>query len=373
MIGKIKQLYLKLGWKTSRKLIIFTSDDWGSIRVPSKSARQSLIDDGFNMDSNRFNRFDTLESDSDMEMLFEVLTKHKDANGNPAVFTALTNVANPDFKRIEATDFSEYHYEPFTETLNNYPDSSKVYNLYKEGIAGNIFRPEFHGREHLNVNRWMNALQSGNKKARRAFESGFYMPDRADMLTEGARNFGSAFDLDVPSEIADHGAIVTDGLTMFSDLFGYKATLFTAPSQIYNTNIEKSLYDGGIRMIDVPTLQKVPVGHGKEHKKLRFIGKKNKLGQRYITRNAVFEPNMNETSNGVDSCMAGIEQAFKARKPAIISNHRAAFTGSIEPNNRSKGLKALDELLALILKKWPDAEFISAAKLYEIMNDRPGR
>ncbi|MCR5861697.1 hypothetical protein LRS05_05910 [Flavobacterium sp. J372] len=77
---------------------------------------------------------------------------------------------------------------------------------------------------------------------------------------------------------------------------------------------------------------------------------------------------MNESGNGVNSCLADIEKVFKAKKPAIISNHRAAFTGSIDPANRDKGVKALDELLTAILKKWPDAEFISAAALYDIMN-----
>lgn len=368
MIGKIKQLYFRLGWKTSRKLIVFTSDDWGSVRVASNEARENLKAKGFNMDSNRFNRFDTLESSADMEALFEVLSKHKDHIGNKAVFTALTNVANPDFKKIKESGFSKYHYEPFTETLKNYPEHSAVYDLYKQGISENIFRPEFHGREHLNVNRWMAALQAGNKNALTAFEHGFYIPDRADMLTEGAKNFGAAFDVDFPADVSQHEAIVADGLNLFRQLFGYKAKLFTAPSQIYNSGIEKTLAAEGIKLLDVPTLQKIPAGYGKEKKKLRYIGKKNGLGQRYITRNAVFEPNMNELGNGVNSCLADIEKVFKAKKPAIISNHRAAFTGSIDPANRDKGVKALDELLSAILKKWPDAEFISAATLYDIMN-----
>lgn len=363
----VKFIYNLLGWKTSRKLVVFTSDDWGSVRVASAEAREQLIAKGFNMESNRFNRFDTLESAADMEMLFEVLAKHKDKNGNKAVFTALTNVANPDFRKIEESGFSKYYYEPFTETLNNYGNTG-VYDLYKQGIGEGIFITEFHGREHLNVNRWMNALQSGNKNAMTAFSHGFYLPDRADMLTAGAKNFGPAFDIDVPTDVTEQESIVTEGLWLFEELFGYKATLFTAPAQIYNTNLEKSLAQSGVKLLDVPAMQKVPAGHGKYNKKIRFIGKKNNLGQRYITRNAVFEPNMTDTNNGVQSCLADIEKAFKVKKPAIISNHRAAFAGSIDPKNRDKGVKALDELLYGILKKWPDAEFISVAGLNTIMN-----
>ncbi|MGV3461107.1 MAG: polysaccharide (de)acetylase [Flavobacterium sp.] len=369
MIGKIKQLYYKLGWKTSRKLIVFASDDWGSIRVASVQARENLKAKGFNMDSNRFNQFDALESGADMAALFDVLSKHKDHNGNPAVFTALTNVANPDFQKIEASGFRAYHYQPFTTTLQSYPEHVNVYTLYKQGIDANIFRPEFHGREHLNVNRWMNALQSGNKNALLAFEQGFYLPDRTDMLTENAKNFGPAFDVDVAGDVIDHEKIVTEGLELFESLFGYKATLFTAPAQVYNTGIEKALANGGVKLLDVPAVQNIPTGHGKQSKKLRFTGKKNKLGQRYITRNAVFEPNMNDADNGVNSCLSDIESAFKMKKPAIISNHRAAFSGGISAANRDKGIKALDELLTAILKRWPDAEFISAAELNRIMSN----
>lgn len=367
MIGKIKQLYYKLGWKTSRKLIIFTSDDWGSIRVASSQAREKLKTQGFNMDSNRFNRFDVLESDADMESLFDVLSKHKDNAGNPAVFTALTNVANPDFEKIKASGFTQYYYQPFSETLKSYHQHANVYSLYKQGIEANIFRPEFHGREHLNVNRWMDALKSGNKNALLAFESGFYLPDRADMLTEGAKNFGPAFDMDLPADITGHQDIISDGLDLFEKLFGYNATLFTAPAQIYNTGIEKVLAGHGIKMLDVPAVQNIPAGYGKHSKKLRFMGKRNRQGQRYITRNAVFEPNMNDSDDGVNTCLAGIETAFRMKKPAIISNHRAAFSGGISLENRDKGVRALDELLTAILKKWPDAEFISAAELNRIM------
>ena len=36
-------------------------------------------------------------------------------------FTPLTIVANPDFSKIRDSDFSEYFYESFAETLKRYP------------------------------------------------------------------------------------------------------------------------------------------------------------------------------------------------------------------------------------------------------------
>ena len=75
---------------------------------------------------------------------------------------------------------------------------------------------------------------------------------------------------------------------------------------------------------------------------------------------------MSQNDNGISRCMYDIEQAFNVKQPAIISNHRASFVGGIDENNRTKGLKALDELLENILTKWPDVEFVKPAILQEI-------
>ncbi|OYQ32111.1 hypothetical protein CHU92_14645 [Flavobacterium cyanobacteriorum] len=357
------------GWKTKRQLVIFTSDDWGSVRVPSAEARENLSKNGISMDSNRFNRFDTLESNKDMECLFEILTKHKDRKGCHPVFTALTNVANPDFETIEKSAFTEYAYEPFTTTLSKYEGRDKVYEMYKQGIAQHIFVPEFHGREHVNINRWMKALHAGHEVSIKAFREHFYFIDDADLLPEIKKGFDCAFDIDSPTEVQGHKAIIKDGLDLFENLFNYRASFFTAPSMIFSPAIEIELKDSGIEVIDVPRLQKIPLGNNRYKKKLNFMGSKNTHKQFYVTRNAVFEPNIQDDSDSIGSCLKNIAEAFKNNSPAIISNHRAAFTGGLNPENREKGIKALDCLLGKIVDTWPNVEFITMKQLHYIMNN----
>jgi len=41
------------------------------------------------------------------------------------------------------------------------------------------------------------------------------------------------------------------------------------------------------------------------------------------------------------------------------------FCGHLDERNRRQGLVALDELLAGIVKRWPDVRFISADQLVE--------
>lgn len=370
MLEKLKRIQNYLGFRTTRKLIVFLSDDWGGVRVRSKEAREALIKAGIPMDGNRFDRFDMLESNEDLEGLFEVLLAHRDHKGNHPVFTAVANVANPDFEKIQASGFSEYHYEPFTETLKRYPNHDRIFELYKQGIALNIFCPELHGREHLQVQWWLENLSSGNELVRKAFDQGYWHLQAKYFSNPLHRGLAAAYDIASQEEIKPQQEIVADGARMFKELFGYSSALFIPPAQHFHNDLEPTIASAGFKMIDVPRLRKMPLGDGKLRTKLHYLGQKNRQGLRYLTRNAVFEPNIAQHSDGVTECLAGIESAFRFKKPAIISNHRAAFSGGLNEKNRENGLKALGRLLKEILKRWPDVEFMSARSLYELMNSK---
>lgn len=93
----------------------------------------------------------------------------------------------------------------------------------------------------------------------------------------------------------------------------------------------------------------------------------------YLTRNCFFEPNSEEfpkERDWVSSCLKEIEVAFNCRKPATISSHRVNYMGSINPENRERGLKKLDNLLVQIIKKWPEVEFITSMELGDIITGK---
>ncbi len=125
------------GWRTNRKIIVIESDDWGSIRMPSQQVFDSLQHKGIDLtsgDSKRYNQYDSLATADDLSALFDVLNSVKDKNDNPAVFTAVSLVANPDFEKIKTDDFQKFHYEPFTETLKRY-NREEAFKLWKEGVS----------------------------------------------------------------------------------------------------------------------------------------------------------------------------------------------------------------------------------------------
>ena len=120
------------GWYTKRKIIVIECDDWGSIRMPSKDVYNILISAGLKVHTKWYNRYETIESREDLEHLFNILASVRDNNRSSAVMTAVTSMANPDFKRIASCGFMEYHYEKFTETLKAYYPTANVFQLWRE-------------------------------------------------------------------------------------------------------------------------------------------------------------------------------------------------------------------------------------------------
>lgn len=347
------------GWRTNRKIVVIESDDWGSLRMSSNDAYKTLLATGLSLDKGagaRYNKYDSLASKKDLEFLFEVLSSVKDKNGNAAKMTAVSLVANPDFEKIKADKFQSYFYEPFTETLDRY-NKDGAFEMWQEGIKETIFVPEFHGREHLNVQLWLRALQEGDKEALLGFDHEVWAYNR-----KGGIGFQAAFDLEFATDLEVQKSIVFDGLELFEKIHGYRAQFFVPPNGPINIQLEKTAAEGGIKFMSTPKIHQEVLGHGRTKKHFRYLGKKNTHKQLYITRNAFFEPS-GSTTNVVSSCLSEIELAFKFKKPAVISSHRVNYIGGLHEENRDRSLMQLKELLNTITKKWPEVEFMTSSEL----------
>ena len=362
------------GWRTKRKLVVIESDDWGSIRMPSKEAFTNLKVAGIPVEKNHYNLYDSLESNQDLELLFETLTKFSDKTGRPPVMTGVNIVANPDFEKIKQSGYSQYFYEPFTETLNHYPEHDNVYQLWKKGIQQRLFVPIFHGREHLNVQRWLKALQNGNQSTLLAFDQMVTGIPGIGLNNEVVPDFQAAFDLDTIDDLNYMKEVLKTGLKLFEELYGYQSKYFVPTNGSFNNQLEEDLNILGVKYINTAKRQLEPLGNSQYKRNTRFIGQKNNFGQTYITRNCFFEPSSSgferpENTDWVNNCLKEIEIAFRWNKPAVISTHRVNYIGFLHPENRERGLAALTEILTRMLKKWPDLEFVTSVELGEIITN----
>jgi len=355
------------GWRTKRRIVIFESDDWGSIRMPSRDVYNTLLKAGIRVDKCPFCSFDSLATEDDLTSLFEVLRKFKDKNGNYPVFTANCVVANPDFSKILESDFREYHFELFTDTLKRYPGCKNSFSLWEQGISGELFIPQFHGREHVNVNRWMKSLKDGSPEQLLAFQNQMFGIS-STISAEGGKSYMAAFDADNKSEIELHKDIVDEALTLFESFFGFKPSTFVAPNFICSEIIEKHLASHSIKCIKSSKVSFSPLFGDKYKKRRLFMGQRNDYGQVYIVRNCLFEPSFFQNTDWVSSCLRNITSSFLWDKPAIIGTHRVNYIGSISEKNRKNNLYFLAELLTEIIKKWPEVEFLNSEQLGALIN-----
>jgi len=358
---KILYYYYKKGYKTSRKIIVIESDDWGAIRMPSKKAYNSLLKSGIDVDKSIYNKYDSLESKEDMSFLFELLYKVKDKNGNPAIFTANSLVANPDFERIKESGFQKYYYELLPDSLSRRTNNS--INLWFEGMNADVFHPQFHGREHLNVNRWLKSLQNNSRESKIAFEY------EALGITDYATKAGDscailpALAIDEENDINNHKAILQDGYHIFEQIFNYKSESFIAPNYVWQKEHEKCLSNLGVNYLQGTYVQKEAMKGDKTKIRYHFTGEENQFNQIYLVRNCFFEPASDPTKDWVSYCLKDIKKAFSFNKPAIICSHRVNYIGVIDERNRDKTLKAIKELLDNIIALWPDVEFMTSDQL----------
>lgn len=374
MIRNIKRVLKTVrnipGWRTKRHLVVFESDDWGSIRMPSNKVRDNLIASGV-LTSNRndsYYLFDSLESNDDMVALFETLSSCSDFKGNKPVFTAVSIMANPDFEQIRDNDFNQYYYEPFVKTLDRYPAHDRVYDLWKEGFSNKLFVPQFHGREHLNVSAWMKALRSNQSKTRIAFENQVTGINPV-LLGESNVQYQAAFDITDPSELNYLESVIHEGLILFEELLDYKACYFVPTNGPFNLSLGNCLSKHGVGYIMLDKFQREPLGNGKYRTHFRWMGKKNNTGQIVLSRNAAFEPSDNPEIDWVGRCLSEVDDAFRWNKPAVISTHRVNYIGYLDESNRTRNLAFLKRLITEILKKWPDVEFITSVELGEMISN----
>ena len=311
-----------------------------------------------------------LESNTDLEMLMEVLSKHKDATGRNVVMTGVNVVANPNFDKIRENGFTQYVYESYTETCKKYPEHDKVHDLWKQGIQNRLLVPAFHGREHLNAQRWLRALQSGCKSTLLAFDHGVTGISRGiDGVKLGS--YQAAFDIDTLSDLEYQKEVLKTGLDIFEELHGYRSKFFIPPNGPFNNQLEPVAKKLGIDYLGTGKIQLEPLGINQYKKHVRYLGKKSNDGIMYMTRNAFFEPCSTKhptSKDWVNDCLKEIQIAFRWHKPATISSHRVNYIGWLNENNRANGLQKLDSLISQIIKRWPDVEFMTSVELGDLIS-----
>ena len=357
------------GWKTRRKLLVIESDDWGAMRMPGPQAWKQLLQAGVQVDRCRYDSLDCLENRDDFQALMNVIDAHCDASGRPATFTFNTVMGNPDFEAIEADEFRRFHHQQLFESYHQYYGEDMELD-WRAAMEAALIQPQFHAREHLNVPLWMRDLQSAHLDARVAFRHRFYglttttsSPRQKDYL--------AAFWPESVADLESAAERLEDGLSIFRTTFGYDSRSFIPCNYIFPDELQTVVSNKDVQLLQGQRGQFVPDPTGGSGSIRRsFTGQNSSSGLKYSVRNVRFEPFEDDSVDWVGRALNEIAQAFALRTPAIISSHRVNYVGGMSITHRDKCLGLLNQLLARIRSRWPEAEFISSDQLLSLMESR---
>lgn len=354
------------GWKTKKKIVVFSVDDFGNVRLDSKKAGDKLEKSGIKLTS-LFDSHDTLESRDDLLALYDVLSAFKDSNGRNAVFTPYAVPCNLNFEKIESNNYKQVFIETLPETYQKlaayyYSAYDRTWETWKQGIDAGLLHPELHSREHFNYTTLSNRLASNDEELLTILKTRSLtaLSDRQNETTYTVSLGFQAFE-----ENTLLSQIIIDGIDKFEKVFGYKPVSFMPPSATMSPIHHNTILSSGIKGIDSYKIKKYQYGKDKFKTELRWTGKKitKDLG-RYVVRNCVFEPL--QQKNSLNICKQMITAAFTMNSPAIISSHRVNYVGFANEEFRKESMKELRELISWIVTKFPDVSFYSMA---DLLND----
>jgi hypothetical protein len=345
--------------------VVIESDDWGSIRMPTKRVFDHLVMSGIRSDLSKFDSSDSLEKREDIDALLNTLISFKDQKGNYPKFTVNMVMGNPDFRAIRNSDFIRYERQHFFDSYECYY-GERNNDIWTDSIKSRLLRPQFHAREHLNVELWMRDLRQGHKQTRKAFDFEFFGL-KTETSSKSQKHYLSAYYPESLEELEILYGIISDGLLEFERTFGFRSCSFIACNYTWPNEIEEFLKNYSISLFQGQRAQCMPV-IGEEKSKIvyHYCGQSNSYDQRYLVRNVTFEPYLNQDYDWVSHAINQIANAFFWRKPAIISTHRINYVSNLNVVNRDQSLAKLELLIKRIKDLWPDVEFLSTDQLVKL-------
>jgi hypothetical protein len=346
-------------FRTTSKIVVFESDDWGLDGIVSRRLYDALAAEGLIDTGDRFNRCGR-ESVEDLEMLYETLAGFSDSAGRPPALTANFVMANPDFEAVSDSGFTRYSWIPIDDATRA-PREAGLLGKYQEGLRRGLFRPQYHGRDHIGAESWLQALQRGDPRAHAGLRHGVPMSSHSRFLeNEYTENDGGRM-TPLP-----RGAIrekVHEGMALFDRVFGMPSLTSIAPAYLWSEDVEWALRQEGVRCMQAGSHQLLPCVDGPSPIDVRHeLGEQGSTGVAYLVRNCQFEPSR-DGEPAVGECLSAIGFAFARGLPAIIDSHRVNYVGAVDPASRDRNLRSLRDLIQGILRCFPAVRFATSDQL----------
>ena len=122
-------------------------------------------------------------------------------------------------------------------------------------MANNFMKPQFHAREHLNVQLWLRALRESWEGARTSFEENVFCNYFNDSLDKRSR-FLETYNIVENNEYGFILKSLVDGLRLFEKTFGFKSKSMIAPNYIWDEKIEEKAFKNGVKYLQGSSIRR---------------------------------------------------------------------------------------------------------------------
>lgn len=338
-----------------RPVVLIQSDDWGRVGVPDAGALDSLQDAGVPVGNSAWDYYGA-ESEDDLARLGDTLSRHVDADGNPACMTANVVMANADLRRMIDDDFSGFR---FVSIKEGFPPPWEKFDLvaaYGKLMAKGVFYPALHGFTHFSAEMmlagWHEKGEFG-ERVRSLIRRD--IPYLASLTPE--YNFALMLRHADGEKFAgeeEQRHWIEMGIRLFRDCFGFLPLSTCAPGYRANQATYRLWSESGIRVA-----QTASMGVAYEENGLFFI-----------PRTVFFEPALSARRD--DAVAMALEQAASAVKQGkmiVICSHSINYIER-HLSRREESLASLDALLTGLLRMFPDLRFASDEKVFSAWSNK---
>ena len=309
-------------------VLIIESDDWGPGPVADAGALQRLA---------------------------QILGRHRDARGGPAVMTLGMLLAVPDTEKIRQACGQIYFAASISESRFGH-----ILAAIRRGADSGVFSAQLHGMEHY----WPDAVMKAarDQKGVRGWLMQDGIPRNEDLPAGLQSRWIDASELpsgELPrKEVAAAARRETEA---FRQIFGMEPIVAVPPTFVWNDMVEEAWSMGGVRVVVTPGTRfsgRDRAGRLCGGGAPLYNGETGPAGMVYVVRDDYFEPALGHRA---ERALAAIEVKARLGRPTLLETHRFNFTGPSE--QKADALRETELLIRSAVERFPHIRFMSTAEL----------
>lgn len=290
-----------------------------------------------------------------LEQLAQVLSRHPDAHGRPAVMTLGMLLSVADTARIRETGATRY----FSVNLSD-ADFVPILAAVRRGMEMRVFSPQLHGMEHYWPPVLMKAAASDGGVRAWIVQDG--TPRHEDLPPQLQSRWIDGSQLpSQPLPEKEVGKLAKSETLAFQELFGIREPVVVPPTFVWTEQAEKSWAEAGVRVVVTPGARycaRDAQGRLLAAAERLYNGERGASGVMYVVRDEYFEPGLGHRA---ERAIAALHSKVALGRPMLLETHRFNFTGS--PAVKDEALREIDRLLTAALQRFPRLRWMSTAEL----------